>query len=261
VKTGRTPHKHDPNVHRFRATLAAAGVSLQGRPAALQNGAGLVLGYFCNDRLGCCTIATFAILLAVWTNVVRVSPVLVADADVEAAYAAAAGWRADDPSTDQGAEEPTIVAFLQKTGVAGHTIDAHGWIPPDDQEAIEGAIWLCGGVSLDLELPATAKTQLDAGAPWDVVGDPTDEASPAARNSWPGGGGHEAAGVGYDAGGMFIRTWGRVVYATWPWVRAYCLGAWAFRSCDWVRDDGKTGAGLDVSTWETDLAKIARPDP
>lgn len=253
VRLGRVPH--DParvaSVPRLRTYLRGA-LPL---PDACEYAPGIALPMWGNDAVGDCTMCSAATLLAVWTAIAAGAPLILAEADVVGAYAALTGYKAGDPSTDRGAQEPDVVRFLQSDGIGGHAIDAHAYVDPTDTWALRSGIWLMGGLSLDLALPKTARDQVESGT-FSLVGDPTDSASDAAPYSW---GGHEAAACGYSRDGLFIRTWSRRIFAPWNWLNIYLEGAWALRSCDWVGANGRLGSGVDVAAWDADMAAIASP--
>ncbi len=101
------------------------------------------------------------------------------------------------------------------------------------------------GVGLGLALPLTAKTQIDAGKPWDVV-----SGAGSAANSW---GGHYVYVPGYTKRGPVCITWGRKQQMTWSFFAKYCDEAYAI--IDAV-ETAKTKKAINVKTLDAFLATV-----
>jgi hypothetical protein len=255
VRLGRKPH--DPAVHggalRLPLYLAPGTTSLP-RPPFCEYAAGIDLPAWGNLDVGDCTFAAFAALLAGWTHAATGRAVVLSDANVLAAYSALTGYDPSDPDTDGGAEEPDVLRALHATGVGGYRVDGYAAVSGFSASGfamLESALFVFGGVSMDLALPTAAQDQVDAGY-WFLDGAGLgDEWAPG---SW---GLHEAAALGYGPDGLVFRTWGRRIVAAWPWVARYATGAWALRSSAFLDARGDAAAnGVDLASWDRDLAAL-----
>jgi hypothetical protein len=203
-----------------------------------------------NDKYGCCTCATEATLLAGATHAATGTALIVTEAAVLWAYSAITGFRADDPTTDRGAEEPSVIDYMTRYGLDGHPIEAHAYVEPHNAELLKQAVWIFGGVAIDLALPLGIDAQTDAGQWW-LSGEPVGDLAPGAD------GYHEAALMGVTADSYIVRTWGTRVSVSPEWFTAYCTGAWALRRREFLRASGLVAAnGIDVKTWDEDLGRV-----
>ena len=93
-----------------------------------------------------------------------------------------------------------------------------------------------------MQLPDSAQQQFNVGgqSTWSVV------------NGSPIDGGHCIVGVGFNAEGVQIVTWGQVVTATWAWIAKYVDEAYAIVSNQYVEHGG--GPKLDLAALKADLA-------
>jgi len=78
-----------------------------------------------------------------------------------------------------------------------------------DREAIKRAIYINTGVGLGFILPDSAKTQFEAGQPWEVTRDKAEH-------------GHYVYVPGYTKDGPVCVTWGRKQQMSWAFVDKYC---------------------------------------
>jgi hypothetical protein len=108
-------------------------------------------------------------------------------------------------------------------------------VDPSDVEDIKRSIDEFGCVLLGGELPESAEQQFDAGKPWALLADPD---APV--------GGHAFLAVKYDAGGMWVVTWGRLQYATWAWWKRYGSEAYALLKREWIGPIGVAPSGLTL---------------
>jgi hypothetical protein len=158
---------------------------------------------YLNDQLGDCVIAGMAHLVGLFTLNAG-APAILTDAQVLALYEAIGGYRPGDPSTDNGCDEATALAYWHDRGApAGqHRIAGYVTIDPTDRRAVQTALWLFENVFFGIELP-DAWTQVQGdGFVWDV-------GTPNPSN------GHAVVGVGYNARGVQVSTWGMVGTLTW----------------------------------------------
>lgn len=106
-------------------------------------------------------------------------------------------------------------------GGRNYKIEAYGFLKASDRDQLRSAIYLLDGIQLGIWLPWTARTQLDANQPWDVVPNGGQDAEPG---TW---GGHAVYCKRYDAGGVYCITWDQEVYMTDAFIAKYADEAWA----------------------------------
>lgn len=168
---------------------------------------------FLNDQLGDCTIADGpGHFTQVWTAN-NGTMVTVPDSTVLAAYEAVDGYRAGDPSTDNGGVETEVLAAWQR-GIKGFArIDA--WIPVNlmNLDHVRKAIWKFGGVYTGIGLPLCFQDE-------PVWYPDLSERARAEAGSW---GGHAFGLHAYFADMTFDGiTWGRRQKITQDGVLTYC---------------------------------------
>jgi len=198
-----------------------------------------------NDRLGDCTAASaFHIagtMLAnagapiTWSTVNQVVPF----------YSATGGYIEGKESTDNGANEVTVLNYWQNFGLlsdGSHKITAWVAIDSRNQQEIETAIWLFENVYFGVECPDAWLNPVPpvSGFKWDVAGGPNPD------------NGHAFPGLGYDSEGVTISTWGMTGKITWPAIKRYCGQSdggelYAVLSADMIeRASAKAPNGFDV---------------
>lgn len=221
------------------------------------------IGMHLNSEWGCCTIAADANIVEQQTAYGQGTEVTVPDADVLTGYEVvghfdpAAGGPGENP-TDRGALVPDALAYLQKTGLAGHKIAYYGQVNPWSVGEIQLAIAEFGAVSTGVRLPQSAMSQFEAGAPdgesypvWSVTADDGGIA-----------GGHCVLLAGYDAAGFYLFTWGAVVHATYAWWSKYGMEAWPVISADWVNAaTGRDPEGVDKDELGRQFAAVIGVNP
>ena len=203
-------------------------------------------GMFMNDTLGDCTCAAAAHLLMQWTGSAG-ALVTPTDADILAAYAAITGYTPSDPDSDGGAVELDVLNYWRATGIAGHKIGAYASVNPKNHAHVQAAAYLFGGLYIGVALPLSAQGQQT----WDVVGD--GKTGDSAPGSW---GGHAVEVVAYDAGGLWVVTWGALMRVTWAFWDAYVDEAYAILSPDFIEGNGNTPEGFALAALQADLAGV-----
>jgi hypothetical protein len=207
-------------------------------------------GVLANDLWGCCVFAGNGHIVEQQTALGGHDETIVTDTETLDEYSRvtgfnpAAGPPGDNP-TDQGATVQDGLADLQKIGLAGQKIAAYARVNQADDTELRIALAELGVVSLGLNFPQSAMDQFDAGEPWTVVAD-------------DGGilGGHCVPAVGYDAGYVYVVSWGRVVPVAWGWLAAYCEEAWAVVSQMWAGLGGKDPEGVDLHSLGAEFAVL-----
>lgn len=173
-----------------------------------------------NDTLGDCVIACCEHVEGVLTgNADGGSPLVYNDAQTTAFYSGACGYVDGDPSTDQGCDIQTTLSYWENNGApAGSAHKIVGWlaVDPTNQTEIQTALYLFENLVFGLELPdawINPDPPSASGFVWDVVGPPDPN------------NGHCVAGVGYNAQGVTIATWGMTGIMTWAAIADYCSAA------------------------------------
>jgi hypothetical protein len=162
-----------------------------------------------NDQLGDCLDAAQAHMEQVFSAQVDGKPFVATDQDVLKAYEGL-GYVPGDPSTDNGGTIPQALEVWRKQGIGGRTIKGWAEVSVSDHAELLSACAEFSGLYAGLNVPQSALDQFNAGQGWDVV-------------AQDGGiaGGHCVPILGYDAAGVILVTWGRVIRATWPFFTAY----------------------------------------
>jgi hypothetical protein len=215
-----------------------------------------------NDTLGDCTAA----------GAFHIGGVLLAGAgsaipyttqNVIAFYSATTGYVPGDESTDQGGDEQTVLNYWQQTGLLPSQHRIAGWLGVNAADSIEvkTAVWLMENVYFGVELPDAwiNPMPLGSGFVWDVAGDPDPN------------NGHCFVGLGYDAQGVQIDTWGMIGTVTWAAIAKYSSTAGSGELYTVVGPDGiskasgKAPNGFDWSQLVADFdsmgGRVSPPAP
>ncbi len=252
---GRTRPKHRPRLMlrdylKDSETLPCGPTQVDYSPPAAD---ALTLIYL-NDRLGDCVIAGSAHLRGVTSSNAGAACVTFQDADIVTLYGAIGGYVDGDPSTDNGCDEGTALAYLAATGYPdGVKLAGSAGVDATNQEEVESALWLFENLVFGIELPDewVASMPSASGFVWDLAGDPNPE------------NGHCVVGVGYTTQGVIISTWGMLGLITWGAVAKYAAPAAGGElhvalSPDAInRATSKAPTGFDFGTLESDLALVA----
>jgi hypothetical protein len=204
---------------------------------------------FANDDYGDCTCASQGHRIVAMENSSGQREVRVTDADVLAAYSAVTGFRAEDPSTDNGAYELDVLNHMRQVGMGherdgtAHTIGAFAAVDWTDRHEFCEAHYVFGGLKVCAGLPLSAQRQ----EIWDVT------EGPSAR--WGSWGGHSTYCVGYDRDGILLYTWGEEKRATWAWVDRYVDEAYLVVSEDYFKG-ARTPQGFSMDVLLRELQAI-----
>jgi len=213
VKMGRRRPAARPLVlsikNYFRATLPSAPATCDYSAKAM---AGLNQMYL-NNELGDCVIAGGYHVEGVETGNASGTPFIATNQQIIADYSAIGGYNPDDPSTDQGCDEVTALNYWTQTGFANKTkLLGYAAVDPTNPAELMSALYLFENLYFGLELPDQYVNPFPAasGFTWDVAGNPDPN------------NGHCIVGVGYNAQGVTISTWGMLGTFTWAAVAKYC---------------------------------------
>ena len=201
-----------------------------------------------NDQIGDCTCAGMGHAVQVFTANANPPEVTLPDSDILAAYEAACGYNPADPSTDQGGDELTVLAYWKNNGIGpgGHKIAAFSSVSVLNQNEVMQALALFGCLYTGVALPVSAQAQV--GFVWDV-----DSTSAGNPGSW---GGHCVVIVQADATGPTCITWGNLQKMTWAFWNRYFDEAYACITPDWIEANGNAPSGFDLAQLQADLAEI-----
>jgi hypothetical protein len=246
VLLGKTAPAVNPLAPAFGALVSAAS-----KPPAAVNNLGRLARrpVFCNDTHACCTRATWANILRIWTSQVWGEELITPDAVILSDYAAMGG------TGQNGLPESMVMERWSTVGTRfadRQFLDIlSGWAPLDIDrpDELRFAIEQCMAIAAGFNLPRTAAVQTAAGLPWDVtdvhlVGD----AAPGSL------GGHMTAMGGYDeaADTWTVCTWdlsgaGQFQTVTEAFRVAYMDEADAPISAAMFGVNGKNKAAMDWS--------------
>ncbi len=216
-KLGKAPAKRDDRTFRMAALLK----ELPAVPAEwdfdlAHNEFHIPLPMFANDLYGNCVIAGRAHQTLRFETIEQKKIVRVTDKDVLREY-----WREEGgagPDFDQGLVVLDSLKYWRKygwkAGLKKYSIHAFAQVDKKNRSEVRAAIYLLSGAGAGLALPLSAKAQIDAGKPWDVV-----SGAGGKPDSW---GGHYVFLSGYTAKGPVCVTWGRKQQMTWAFVEKYC---------------------------------------
>lgn len=163
-----------------------------------------------NDTLGDCTCAGVAHIAGAWQGEAG-EPITVNAQDAVTLYEQACGYIPNDPSTDQGGDEQSVLTYVKAHGIGGVSLAAWGRVDGNNAEQVKQAIYLFENVYFGVELPDAWISPMPSadGFVWDVVGVPDPN------------NGHCFVGLGYDDEGVIVDSWGLIGKITWAAVARY----------------------------------------
>jgi hypothetical protein len=203
----RVVHPHLKLKNYLKASLPAAPPSVSYAPAA----SAVLSDIFGNDTLGDCVIAAGYHVVGVETG--NAGDLFHASADqIIADYSAIGGYVPGDPSTDQGCNVQTALAYWQTHGFANGTkIAGYLAVDPTNVAEVQSALWLFENLIIGLELPDTYTNPFPSasGFTWGPG-----KADPSQ--------GHCIMANGYIAQGLSIDTWALEGTFTYSALAALC---------------------------------------
>jgi hypothetical protein len=200
---------------------------------------------YLNDQLGCCVCADTAHTTMLRTA--NASQIIVpTDNDVLKLYETVGRYVPGDSRTDNGCVETNMCWYLQRTGFLGQKLDEFSSLDPHNLSHIKWAIQLFGSVRIGFEVPAYCMDQFNNGKPWDV--------SPFGDQSIDGG--HDVPLVGYQGDTLLCITWGKVQQMTPAFLAKYCDEIHVELAYDWVRAQGQSPSGFDLSTLDSKMMEL-----
>ena len=207
---------------------------------------------YLNDELGDCVIAGLAHLVGVFTGNAGLPPAIFSPEAITSLYSAIGGYVPGVASTDNGCDERTAMAYMQRTGFPAGNHQITGWVSIDgtDPHRVRTALWLFENLLFGVELP---DEWVDPGP--DKPGWTWDVAGPANPDN-----GHCFVGVGYTPEAIQIDTWGMIGNLTNQAVAAYATAGgagelYAIISPEVIaRATAKSPSGFDWAQLQADFA-------
>ena len=194
---------------------------------------------FDNDTIGDCTVAAVGHLIELYTSYTKPKPIIMSNAEVIDVYSAVSGYNPDDPSTDNGAVEQTVLTYWMNHGVkiGSHTDRIAGFakVNPMNPTELKYATWWFGGLYIGLAMPLSWQTATAWNMPSNLDGN-------NAPGSW---GGHAVPVVAYNSNYLTVVTWGMLMHMDWEAYQTYCDESWAVINADFVNSQGVTPAHFD----------------
>lgn len=246
-KLGKAPAREDAVKLKFSTYITAAlpKPPVTGGHKDLLNG--VDLGMLGNDQYGDCVWAGAAHETMLW-NKEAGNNVAFTPANALSAYHDVTGFDPENPSTDNGTDMQLAAKYRQDTGLLDatgtrHKVGAYLALDKGNKKEIMQAVYLFGLVGIGIEFPSSAMSQFSAGQDWTVVKGSTIE------------GGHYIPGVTYDAKFVYVITWGKVIRASWAFIKKYMDEGIVYFSPEMLIA-AKSLEGFDVATLQKDLAAI-----
>ena len=216
-KLGKARTKKDDRNLRFATVLRAAAPALPKSYDFDVAHPGIPTPMFRNDTCGDCVIAGRAHQTLRFEDIDQGSVLMITDKNVLKEYFKETG------GVDSGLVVLDSLKEWRQTGwkVGKHTykIQAFSQVDFTNQNEVRQAIFADVGAGLGVQLPNSAKKQIQTGQPWDVTTGPDSK-----PGSW---GGHYVYVPGYTPSGPVCITWGRKQQMTWAWLKKYCDEAYA----------------------------------
>lgn len=206
-----------------------------------------------NDEYGDCVWAAKAHMHMFWPLIGGYKRNYFWTNNVLSDYAAATGFRASDPDTDQGTDMKTAAEYHRKTGVRDasgnrHRVNAYVNLISGNVDQLTMATYVFGAVELGVLITEDNMRQFDKGEPWDITND-----QPM--------GGHCIPVFGRDADGNFLCvSWGKVQRITPAFIEKYMDEAIAYLDPQILNKAGLSPGAYDKATLVKMLAQVS-PQP
>ena len=204
LKLGKRAYRHDPR-RRALAALVLPKLPLPPESRDWTNGHP-AWGMMRNDVEGDCVFAGGGHIIQVATLQATDAMVTPPDEQIEAMYEQWAGFKPDDPATDNGFVEADFLNLWEQQGYCGFKLLGHVDVNPANLTHVKQASAFFGPLKIGANLPVSAQSQ----TLWDVAIDD--------GGLW---GGHDMTLAAYDKAGPLLITWGAVQRATWAWWLKY----------------------------------------
>ncbi len=204
-------------------------------------------GVLGNDTAGNCVFAGGCHETMLW-NKEAGRTVAFTSANALSDYSAVTGYKATDPSTDNGTDMGLAATYRMNTGLIDangirHKVAAALSIDAGNVAQLKAAAYLFSAVGIGIEFPSTAMDQFNAGGEWLYVHGVKIE------------GGHYVPLVGQRNNVLHVVTWGRVQPMSQKFFATYCDEAVAYLSEEMLIN-GKSIDGFDKAALLADLGAL-----
>jgi hypothetical protein len=224
VKLGLREVKHNPKI----PMLSRYTIGLPSAPPTVNWGYNVpTWGMMLNDRLGDCTCAALGHAVQLWSYKATGTEITPSDNEVENAYEQWCGYNPANPSSDEGGVESDILTGVlnKPNALFGQTLEGFAAFRPIIQTSMMDAIWLFGLSYLGFMLPISVQGQEQ----WLVPASGLN--GPGAPGSW---GGHAIVAVAYEPRGIWVVSWGKLIFVSWDFVTNYCVEGYALYVSLWA---------------------------
>lgn len=200
-------------------------------------------GILGNDQYGDCVWAGAAHETELWHAEGKALPIHFTSECVLSDYAKVTGFDPKDPATDGGTDMQVAASYRKKTGVIDasgkrHTIAAY--LAVKNSKEIQQAVYLFGAMGIGIQFPDSAMDQFRKGQDWTVRKGATIQ------------GGHYIPAIAYDPEWVYVVSWGKVVRASWSFIRKYMDEGVVYLSEE-ILSGGMSPEGFKLADLTTDL--------
>ena len=216
-KLGKAPAKKDSRNLKFATLLRATAPTLPSSYDFDTTHSGIPTPMFGNDVHGDCVIAGRAHQTLRFEDIEQGSVLMITEKEVLKEYFKETGGPDNGLVVLDSLNEWRHKGW--KVGKHNYRIQAFAEVDFRKNDEVCQAVFADVGVGLGIQLPNSAKAQIQTGQPWDVTTGPD-----SAPGSW---GGHYVYVSGYTPSGPVCVTWGRKQQMTWAWLDKYCDEAYA----------------------------------
>jgi hypothetical protein len=212
---------------------------------------------YCNDVLGCCTIAALGHMFGAWTvNAgAKAGEALFTDGEITTVYSRVGGYVVGDPSTDNGCVMADVLADAKTNGITDSDGKVHKLVAyasfgnPADEDLLGQVLEVFGSVYVGFNVQQIVETEFEESEPWTYQ---------------PGAGyigGHcvnlaRRYPVGSSVGVLEYWTWAKRQRATFGWQAHVVDEAWAPITDDWLKANGTSVEGCDLTQLLADMAGV-----
>jgi hypothetical protein len=242
VRLGRIRPKARPLALALSNYLSAEALAASPPPPSVDYAAKAMAALsrmYLNDQYGDCVIAGKYHAVGLWSGNDAGSPVLGSDSEVYSSYQTICG------PGDNGCVITDVLDYMRANGLpfggVPHKIDGYINCNWRNKTLVQASIYLFGGLEIGINLP----NAWTSAAVWDVTNTQIV-------------GGHLVFGVGYNAQGVQISSWGRIYTITWAAFQSteWLEECYALLAPDWYGSDKLAPSGVDVATLRADLQKV-----
>jgi hypothetical protein len=216
-KLGKAPAKKDSRNLKFATLLRATAPTLPSSYDFDTTHSGIPTPMFGNDVHGDCVIAGRAHQTLRFEDIEQGSVLMITEKEVLKEYFKETGGPDNGLVVLDSLNEWRHKGW--KVGKHNYRIQAFAEVDFRKNDEVRQAVFADVGVGLGIQLPNSAKAQIQTGQPWDVT-----TGADSAPGSW---GGHYVYVSGYTPSGPVCVTWGRKQQMTWAWLDKYCDEAYA----------------------------------